>query len=113
MPVLVGFVPTPEGRAALRRAVLECQLRDTRLLVVNSEYRSVESTEVDPSVAEVRAACAELGVSEPHLTDRPPQRVFRSLRSRTSPLSSSITSRKDEPTPPVSTIQTTAPLAWR
>jgi nucleotide-binding universal stress UspA family protein len=65
MPVLVGFVPTPEGRAALRRAVLECQLRDTRLIVVNSEYRAVESTEVDPSVAEVRAACVELGVSEP------------------------------------------------
>ena len=65
MPVLVGFVPTPEGRAALRRAVLECQLRDTRLIVVNSEYRAVESSEVDPSAAEVRAACAELGVSEP------------------------------------------------
>jgi hypothetical protein len=42
-----------------------------------------------------------------------PQRAFRSLRSRTSPLSSSITSRNDEPTPPVSTIQTTAPFAWR
>jgi len=65
MPVLVGFVPTPEGRAALRRAVVECHLRSTRLIVVNSEYRSADSTGVDPSAAEVRAACAELGVSEP------------------------------------------------
>jgi nucleotide-binding universal stress UspA family protein len=65
MPVLVGFVPTPEGRAALRRAVVECQLRDTRLIVVNSEYRSADSTSHDPSADELRSACAELGVSEP------------------------------------------------
>jgi nucleotide-binding universal stress UspA family protein len=65
MPVLVGFVPTPEGRAALRRAVVECHLRTTRLIVVNSEYRSADATADDPSAGEVRAACAELGVSEP------------------------------------------------
>jgi len=65
MPVLVGFVPTPEGRAALRRAIVECHLRDVRLIVVNSEYRSADSTLADPSAAEVRAACEELGVSEP------------------------------------------------
>jgi nucleotide-binding universal stress UspA family protein len=65
MPVLVGFVPTPEGRAALRRAVAECHLRGARLIVVNSEYRSADSTSADPSAAEVRTACEELGVSEP------------------------------------------------
>ncbi|HST81177.1 MAG TPA: universal stress protein [Kineosporiaceae bacterium] len=65
MPVLVGFVPTPEGRAALRRAVMECRLRDARLIVVNSEYRSADAASVDPSEAEVKSACAELGVSEP------------------------------------------------
>jgi nucleotide-binding universal stress UspA family protein len=65
MPVLVGFVPTPEGRAALRRGVLECRLRGTRLIVVNSEYRSIEATEVDSTAAEVRTACADLDVSEP------------------------------------------------
>jgi len=65
MPVLVGFVPTPEGRAALRRAVVECHLRDARLIVVNSEYRSADATSADPSTDEVRAACVELGVSEP------------------------------------------------
>lgn len=65
MPVLVGFVPTPEGRAALRRAVLECHLRDARLVVVNSEYASGETAAPDRSADEVRAACAELGVAEP------------------------------------------------
>jgi nucleotide-binding universal stress UspA family protein len=65
MPVLVGFVPTPEGRAALRRAIAECHLRRTRLIVVNSEYRSAGVTSDDPSDDEVRSACAELGVSEP------------------------------------------------
>jgi nucleotide-binding universal stress UspA family protein len=65
MPVLVGFVPTPEGRAALRRAVSECRLRGTRLIVVNSEYRSIEATEADSTASEVRAACADLDVSEP------------------------------------------------
>lgn len=65
MPVLVGFVPTPEGRAALRRAVIECQLRDARLIVVNSEYRSFEASTSEPSDGEVRSACAELGVDVP------------------------------------------------
>lgn len=65
MPVLVGFVPTPEGRAALRRAVMECQLRGSRLVVVNSEYRSDDVAAADPSDGEVGAACAELGVEPP------------------------------------------------
>jgi nucleotide-binding universal stress UspA family protein len=36
MAVVVGFVPTPEGRAALERAIAECRLRNTRLIVINS-----------------------------------------------------------------------------
>ena len=36
MTVVVGYVPTEEGRAALRRAAKECRLRDTRLVVINS-----------------------------------------------------------------------------
>jgi nucleotide-binding universal stress UspA family protein len=38
MPVVVGYVPTAEGRAALEQAVRECRLRNTRLVVINS-YR--------------------------------------------------------------------------
>jgi len=34
--IVVGYVATKEGRAALKRAAEECLLRDTRLVVVNS-----------------------------------------------------------------------------
>ena len=36
MAIVVGFVPTNEGRAALRRAAEEARLRSTRLVVINS-----------------------------------------------------------------------------
>lgn len=36
MAVVVGYVPTKEGRAALRRAAQECRLRDAKLVVVSS-----------------------------------------------------------------------------
>jgi len=36
MPIVVGYVPTPEGRAALDRAVEEARLRGLRLVVVNA-----------------------------------------------------------------------------
>jgi nucleotide-binding universal stress UspA family protein len=70
MPVLVGFVPTPEGKAALRRAVIECQLRDTGLIVVNAEHGADNEAVPDSSAAEVRAICADLDVSEPDLEIR-------------------------------------------
>jgi nucleotide-binding universal stress UspA family protein len=100
MPVLVGFVPTPEGRAAVRQAVRECNLRGTRLIVVNSEPSlgipdaavaegssdgsATGSTEAEGtagsvglraadepgSVGEVRAICADLGMREPDLEIR-------------------------------------------
>lgn len=34
--IVVGYVPRPEGRAALRVGIAEARLRDARLLVVNS-----------------------------------------------------------------------------
>jgi nucleotide-binding universal stress UspA family protein len=34
--IVVGYVPTAEGRAALRRAAEESRLRNTRLIVINS-----------------------------------------------------------------------------
>lgn len=36
MSVVVGYVPTPEGEAALRHAVEQARHRGTRLVVVNS-----------------------------------------------------------------------------
>ena len=36
MPIVVGYVPTPEGRAAFERAIEEARLRRQRLIVVNA-----------------------------------------------------------------------------
>ncbi|MFV0533161.1 MAG: universal stress protein [Cumulibacter sp.] len=36
MPVVVGFIPTNEGRAALDRAIEEAKLRNEKLIVVGS-----------------------------------------------------------------------------
>lgn len=36
MAIVVGFIPTPEGHAALHRAAKEAQLRRTRLIVVST-----------------------------------------------------------------------------
>ncbi|GAB6897324.1 universal stress protein [Kineosporia succinea] len=69
MPVLVGFVPTTEGRAALRRAVEECRVRGTRLIVVGSDQQQGEvygerrAAPVE-SEAEVRRICGELGLTD-------------------------------------------------
>ena len=37
MTIVVGFVPTKEGRAALTRAVEEARTRRSRLVVINSD----------------------------------------------------------------------------
>lgn len=36
MTIVVGYIPTPEGEAALERAILESQRSGERLVVVNS-----------------------------------------------------------------------------
>ena len=37
MAIVVGYVPTKEGRAALRRAADESLLRKSKLIVINSQ----------------------------------------------------------------------------
>lgn len=37
-PVVVGYIPTPEGRAALAAAVSEARMRTTPLVIVNSAH---------------------------------------------------------------------------
>ena len=65
MPIVVGYVPTPEGRAALERAIEEARLRRLRLIVVNA---SSGDALVDPRFAStrdwetVRARLAESGI---------------------------------------------------
>ena len=58
MTIVVGFVPTKEGRAALARAVEEASLRRSKLVVINSN-RGGRDYDDDTS----QAAEAELGSS--------------------------------------------------
>jgi nucleotide-binding universal stress UspA family protein len=60
MAIVVGYVPTPEGRAALRRGAEEARLRGTRLIVINSnrggrEMTSGDSVRHEADLADVRA----------------------------------------------------------
>ena len=54
MAIVVGYVPTAEGRAALRRGAEEARLRGTRLIVINSNRGGREMTPGD-SVRHERA----------------------------------------------------------
>jgi len=62
MAVVVGYVPTEEGRAALRRAANECKLRGTRLVVINSNRggKDLDAAEAARYEAELDAIRAEL-----------------------------------------------------
>ncbi len=68
MAVVVGYVPTAEGRAALRRAAEECRLRSTRLVVINSnrggkDLDAEEAARYEQELGEVRAQLDEAGIS--------------------------------------------------
>ncbi|GAB3679645.1 universal stress protein [Angustibacter aerolatus] len=62
MSIVVGFVPTNEGRAALRRAAEEAQLRSTRLVVINSNRggKDLSREEAERYEAELEEVQAEL-----------------------------------------------------
>ena len=67
MAVVVGYVPTKEGRAALRRAADESQLRRTKLIVINShrggrEFDSKEAQRFEQELTQVQAQLDEAGV---------------------------------------------------
>lgn len=70
MSVLVGFIPTPEGRAALQAAITETRLRGTTLVVLNA---STGDSLVDPrhantdTMAEIDKELAAAGV--PHTVE--------------------------------------------
>lgn len=49
MTVVVGYVSTNEGRAALDRALAECRLRGDKLIVIHSERGSTAVTSRDTS----------------------------------------------------------------
>lgn len=64
--IVVGYVDTPEGRAALRRGVEEAKLRNSRLLVVNSSKEGPQSTSdaiaADDVLAQARDELTGLGI---------------------------------------------------
>ena len=68
MAVVVGYVPTEEGRAALRRAASECKLRNTRLVVINSnrggkDLDAEEAARYEQELDTVRAELDGAGIS--------------------------------------------------
>jgi nucleotide-binding universal stress UspA family protein len=65
--IVVGYVPKPEGDAALDRAIEEAKLRSSALVVVHShrggrEYDGEDSLQDDESMAAVRAKLEGSGV---------------------------------------------------
>ena len=64
MAVVVGYVPTPEGRAALRAARQEARDRQLKLVVVNSHkggasFEGEDSIRTDEELESVRRELAE------------------------------------------------------
>ncbi len=67
MTVVVGYVPTKEGRAALRRAAEECELRHAKLVVINShrggkDFDADESARFEEELSRVQAKLSSLGI---------------------------------------------------
>ncbi|GAB7108187.1 universal stress protein [Streptomyces phaeofaciens JCM 4814] len=65
MTVLVGYVPSPEGEAALRAGIDEARLRGEKLLVLNTSRGDAlvdPRFAQEPELAHVREDLAALGV---------------------------------------------------
>ena len=65
--IVVGYVPKPEGHAALRRGAEEARLRNSRLVVVNShrggrEFDRDDALESEAQLEEVRSQLDNAGV---------------------------------------------------
>ena len=65
--IVVGYVPKPEGRAALRRAAEEARLRSSSLVVVNShrggrEYDREDAIQDEEQLQEVKTELEQAGV---------------------------------------------------
>lgn len=67
MAIVVGYVATKEGRAALGRAAQECLLRRTKLIVVSShrggrDFDSDESASFEAELGRVQRMLEEKGL---------------------------------------------------
>jgi nucleotide-binding universal stress UspA family protein len=65
--IVVGYVATKEGRAALKRAAEECVLRNTKLIVISShrggkDFDADESTRFEAELSRVQGVLEERGL---------------------------------------------------
>jgi nucleotide-binding universal stress UspA family protein len=65
--IVVGYVPKPEGDAALERGIQEAQLRSAKLVVVNShrggdQFDDRAAHQAEESLAKVEARLKDSGV---------------------------------------------------
>ncbi len=67
MSIVVGYIPTKEGRAALARAAEECVLRQTNLIVINSQrgssFDAAEAHRFEEELQRVQAQLDEVGIT--------------------------------------------------
>ena len=75
--IVVGYLPSPEGRAALQAGILEGQRRSAKVLVVNSHRGGTAFTRDDAETNE-----AELSQVERTLTEAGVEHEVRGLRRR-------------------------------
>ena len=66
--IVVGYVPKPEGQAALRRAAEEAILRDAKLVVVNShrggrEFDRDDAIRSEGELEQIREELTKAGVT--------------------------------------------------
>ena len=67
MAIVVGYVPTKEGRAALRRAADESLLRKSKLIVINSQrggrdFDGAEAERFEAELSRIQGELDEVGV---------------------------------------------------
>ena len=67
MAIVVGYVPTKEGRAALRRAADESLLRKSKLIVINSQrggrdFDSEEANRFENDLSRIQGELDEEGL---------------------------------------------------
>lgn len=65
--IIVGYVPKPEGRAAINRAAAEAKLRNSTMIVVNSakggrEFDTEESRRIEEAMSSIRAELEQAGI---------------------------------------------------
>lgn len=91
MKIVVGYLPTPAGRAALRAAMAEATLRSAELVVVQAHHtkrwgRHTSPEETETALREDRAALEESGLKYefvPVADDADPADIILDVTDRT------------------------------